>query len=47
MQIWPGNPYPQGSTWDGAGVNCTLFSESDITVDLYLFDGLGGDADAV
>lgn len=38
MQIWPGNPYPQGSTWDGAGVNFALFSENATAVDLCLFD---------
>src|SRR5262249_18824287 len=27
MRIWPGRPYPLGATWDGAGVNFSLFSE--------------------
>jgi glycogen operon protein len=38
MQIWPGSPYPQGATWDGAGVNFALFSENATAVDLCLFD---------
>jgi len=42
MKIWPGNPYPQGSTWDGAGVNFALFSENASAVDLCLFDGPDG-----
>src|SRR5215218_712699 len=38
MKIWPGNPYPLGATWDGAGVNFALFSEHATAVDLCLFD---------
>ena len=25
--VWPGQPYPLGATWDGAGVIFALFSE--------------------
>jgi isoamylase len=35
----PGSPYPLGATWDGAGVNFALFSESAEGVELCLFDG--------
>src|SRR5919107_1373248 len=38
MQVWPGQPYPQGATWDGAGVNFALFSENATGVELCLFD---------
>lgn len=38
MNIWPGQPYPLGATWDGAGVNFALFSESATRVELCLFD---------
>lgn len=38
MRIWPGSPYPLGSTWDGAGVNFALFSENAAKVELCLFD---------
>src|SRR4051812_34857823 len=38
MKVWPGNPYPLGATWDGAGVNFALFSEHATGVDLCLFD---------
>jgi isoamylase len=38
MRIWPGRPYPQGATWDGAGVNFALFSEHARKVELCLFD---------
>src|SRR6202041_4199876 len=34
----PGNPYPQGANWDGAGVNFSLFSENATGVELCLFD---------
>ena len=26
-QVWPGVPFPLGATWDGEGVNFSLFSE--------------------
>ena len=39
MRIWPGRPYPLGATWDGEGVNFTLFSENATAVELCLFDG--------
>jgi glycogen operon protein len=38
MRVWPGQPYPLGATWDGAGVNFALFSENATGVDLCLFD---------
>jgi isoamylase len=34
----PGTPYPQGATWDGKGVNFSLFSAASTAVDLCLFD---------
>ncbi|HLV25528.1 MAG TPA: glycogen debranching protein GlgX, partial [Gemmatimonadales bacterium] len=37
MRIWPGQPYPLGATWDGAGVNFALFSDNATGVDLCLF----------
>jgi isoamylase len=39
MRVWPGQPYPCGATWDGAGVNFALFSENATKVELCLFDG--------
>jgi isoamylase len=33
-----GTPYPQGATWDGKGVNFSLFSASSEAVDLCLFE---------
>jgi glycogen operon protein len=39
MKIWPGNPYPLGANWDGAGVNFSIFSENATKVELCLFDG--------
>jgi isoamylase len=39
MKIWPGKPYPLGATWDGAGVNFSIFSENATKVELCLFDG--------
>src|SRR5947207_1296509 len=34
----PGNSYPLGATWDGSGVNFTLFSENATGIELCLFD---------
>src|SRR5271166_3669888 len=36
--ILPGKPYPQGATWDGAGVNFSIYSENATGVDLCLYD---------
>ena len=38
MRMWPGSPYPQGATWDGEGVNFSIFSENAEAVDLCLFE---------
>jgi isoamylase len=40
-QVRSGTPYPQGSTWDGAGVNFSLFSAHATRVELCLFDATG------
>src|SRR3569833_659569 len=34
---YPGKPFPLGATWDGKGVNFTIFSEIDTGVELCLF----------
>src|SRR3954465_15864881 len=39
MRVWPGRPFPLGATWDGAGVNFSLFAENATKVELCLFDG--------
>jgi glycogen operon protein len=39
--LWPGRPYPLGSTWDGEGVNFALYSEHAEKVELCLFDPTG------
>ncbi|HEY4225068.1 MAG TPA: glycogen debranching protein GlgX [Pseudolysinimonas sp.] len=38
MQLWPGNAYPLGATFDGNGTNFALFSEVAEGVELCLFD---------
>jgi isoamylase len=38
VRVWPGYPYPQGATWDGEGVNFSIFSEHAEAVELCLFD---------
>src|SRR5579871_1162256 len=41
--ILPGKPYPQGATWDGAGVNFSIYSENATGVDLCLYDEAGAE----
>ncbi len=36
MEIWPGNPYPLGATYDGTGTNFAVFSEVAEKVELCL-----------
>lgn len=38
MNIFPGNPYPLGATFDGEGVNFALYAENATEVELCLFD---------
>src|SRR5829696_127006 len=37
-EVWPGQPFPLGPSWDGDGTNFSLFSEHAERVDLCLFD---------
>ncbi len=41
MEVWPGQPFPLGATWDGEGTNFALFSEHAESVELCLFDDDG------
>lgn len=38
MQLWPGQRYPLGAHYDGAGTNFSVFSEVASRVELCLFD---------
>ena len=40
-EIWPGEPFPLGATWDGNGTNFSVFSEVASRVELCLFDDSG------
>ena len=42
-EVWPGEPYPLGGTWDGVGTNFALFSEVAERVELCLFDDDGSE----
>ena len=39
--VWPGTPHPRGATWDGEGVNFSLFSIHATKVELCVFDPTG------
>ncbi|SDZ45101.1 glycogen operon protein [Micromonospora pattaloongensis] len=41
MQVWPGERYPLGATYDGTGTNFAIFSEVAEAVELCLFDADG------
>jgi hypothetical protein len=41
LRIREGLPHPRGATWDGAGVNFSLFSAHATKVELCLFDADG------
>jgi isoamylase len=43
-QVWPGDSYPLGATYDGAGTNFALFSEIADQVELCLFDEDGAES---
>ena len=36
--VWPGQPFPLGASYDGQGVNFAIFSEAATDVELCLFD---------
>ena len=38
MQIWPGQPYPLGATFDGTGTNFAIYSSVAERVELILLD---------
>lgn len=40
-QVWPGDSYPLGSKYDGAGTNFALFSHVAEKVELCLIDREG------
>ena len=42
--VWPGNAYPLGATYDGAGTNFSLFAEIAENVDLCLIDDRGNES---
>jgi isoamylase len=41
LHIWPGSPYPLGSSFDGGGTNFAIFSEVADRIELCLFDDDG------
>ena len=43
MEVWPGEPYPLGASFDGTGTNFSIFSEVAEHVELCLFDEDGAE----
>jgi isoamylase len=46
-EVWPGEPFPLGPTWDGQGTNFSLFSERAERVELCLFHDDGGEEERI
>jgi isoamylase len=44
MHIWPGSPYPLGSSFDGGGTNFAIFSEVAEKIELCLIDESGAES---
>ena len=42
-EVWPGQPFPLGATWDGEGTNFSLFTENGEGAELCLFDDEGNE----
>ncbi|WP_246268235.1 glycogen debranching protein GlgX [Nonomuraea typhae] len=38
IEVWPGEPYPLGASWDGVGTSFALYSEVAERVEVCLFD---------
>lgn len=45
--VYPGSPYPLGATWDGEGVNFSLYAFNATTVELCLFDTKDSETESV
>jgi isoamylase len=43
VNVWPGQPYPLGATYDGTGTNFSVYSFVAEAVELCLFDDDGGE----
>lgn len=43
MQVWPGQMYPLGATYDGAGTNFAVFSEAAKRIELCLLHDDGSE----
>jgi isoamylase len=37
-RLWPGRPFPLGTTWDGQGVNVAIYSDHATRIEWLLFD---------
>ncbi len=46
MKLWPGSAYPLGATYDGTGVNFSVFSEVAERVQLCVYDDDGAETSA-
>jgi glycogen operon protein len=43
VEVWPGQPFPLGATWDGGGTNFSIFTENGEGAELCLYDDEGNE----
>ena len=46
-RVWPGNAYPLGATWDGMGVNFSIYAQNATKIELCLFDSVDAKKESV
>jgi glycogen operon protein len=42
-EVWPGQPFPLGATWDGEGTNFSIFTENGEGAELCLYGDEGAE----
>ncbi len=45
-RLWPGSAYPLGATWDGMGVNFSIYAQNATKIELCLFNTIDDEREA-
>lgn len=46
-EVYPGKPYPLGATWDGKGINFSIYADNATGVDLCLFTSTNQEKESI
>ncbi len=46
-RVWPGGAYPLGATWDGMGVNFSIYAQHATKIELCLFNSVDDEKESV